>query len=551
MIESSFKGGTTVNAICSVRDPHHVRNPLATTQLTVGLDSYSDVTVAHRDFVSTGGGLAQFDEEGLVDIVDGPSSFRTIPALVVQHPSHLPKHCMLLMGVPQINDFDTQLDTHRKTRGLPLASYDPSIDFSADMRLQCHLSEKDLLVWAEHHIGTSVDTMQYTYLDVEYFDGFTPDELLQLRLVSERYQSVYDATKGGLPALANHPSVALNFKPGWKHVSVPVPRWGPGAIAVLTRWAQEMLDSGLYFKSKSPSASRPHIVRKTPTNAPKDVDIRKCGMRVCGDYRMPNEQLQKSFPSTANGTEELSKLPGYTFYWWTDRFSMYNAYSLEPGPSRELLAIHTPLGFLEPTRMVFGETNAGTVACAATPAIIRTLPDNAHLRTASYVDDHAQGSHTFADLIKGYTDFLSLCEIENWTLNATKTKVGFPSCPFFGFIADKTRTRLADKNLDPVRRMVPPCNLPELRKTLGVFVQSSRFIPHYAHVVRPLTALTRSDQGKPVPFIWNKEQQDSFDHVRNLLLDGIHLAPPRLPPTFPLWWGCVERRESIRHFPVQ
>jgi hypothetical protein len=201
---------------------------------------------------------------------------------------------------------------------------------------------------------------------------------------------------------------------------------------------------------------------------------------------MPNEQLQKSFPSTANGTDELSKLPGYSYYWYSDRFSMYNAYSLEPGPSREILAIHTPLGLLEPTRMVFGEMNAGTVACAATPAIIRTLPNNVHLRTASYVDDHAQVAHTFADLLQGYTDFLALCQQENWTLNATKTKVGFPSCPFFGFVVDKTGTRLADKNLDPVRRMVPPCNVPELRKTLDVFVQSSRFIPNYAHVARPL-----------------------------------------------------------------
>jgi hypothetical protein len=58
--------------------------------------------------------------------------------------------------------------------------------------------------------------------------------------------------------------------------------------------------------------------------------------------------------------------------------------------------------------MVFGEMNAGTVACAATPAILRTLPDSAYLRTAAYVDDQAQGSHTFADLIKGYTDFLAL-----------------------------------------------------------------------------------------------------------------------------------------------
>jgi hypothetical protein len=49
------------------------------------------------------------------------------------------------------------------------------------------------------------------------------------------------------------------------------------------------------------------------------------------------------------------------------------------------------------------------------------------------VDDHAQGSHTFADLLKGYTDFLALCERENWTLNAKKTFVGFPSIVFFGF----------------------------------------------------------------------------------------------------------------------
>ncbi len=142
----------------------------------------------------------------------------------------------------------------------------------------------------------------------------TADELRQLRAASAVYKRVYNAAKGALPALANHPPVTLNFKPGWKHVSVPVPKWGPGATAVLTRWAREMLDSGLYTTSKSPSASRPHIVRKTPPDAPKDVDIRQCGIRVCGNYRMPNDQLQKSFPSTANGTDELSKLPGYSLY---------------------------------------------------------------------------------------------------------------------------------------------------------------------------------------------------------------------------------------------
>ncbi len=32
-------------------------------------------------------------------------------------------------------------------------------------------------------------------------------------------------------------------------------------------------------------------------------------------------------------------------------------------------------------------------------------------------------------------------------------------------------------------------------------------------------------------FVWTAERQQSYDHIRNLLLDAIHLAPPdyRLP----------------------
>jgi hypothetical protein len=215
---------------------------------------------------------------------------------------------------------------------------------------------------------TVSDTVPYSYLDIDVNPALSPADLTRIRETNKRFQHVFDASQDALPTLADHPSVTLNFKPDWKHVSVPQPRWGPGATAVLTRWAEEMLASGLYEHSQSSSASRPHIVKKTPANSPKDVDITRCGLRVCGDYRRPNDQLLKSVPTTPNGIEVLAKLPGYKWYWSTDRFSMYNAFALAPGPSRQLLAIHTPLGLLEPTRMVFGEMNAGTVACSPTPS---------------------------------------------------------------------------------------------------------------------------------------------------------------------------------------
>jgi hypothetical protein len=211
---SSFQGG-----------PRNTRNPLSTRLLLVGLDSYSDVTVASRDIVynvhpvlehlSTGGGDTEYMEEGLVDIVDGPCSFRTIPALVATQPSHLPHNCLLLLGVPQLNDLDIKLDTHRTSRRLPLQSYDPTIDFSADTHLQCRMSEKDLLAWAEHHKDTPVGYTKYSHEDVIYsINTLSPDELTQLRDVSSTYKNVYDAAKGALPALAKHPPVTLTSKRG-------------------------------------------------------------------------------------------------------------------------------------------------------------------------------------------------------------------------------------------------------------------------------------------------------------------------------------------------
>ncbi len=260
--------------------------------------------------VHTGAGEASYSEEGLVDIVDGPLSFRTVPALIAQNPDQLPTSTHLLLGVPQINELDVKCDVHRKQRGLPLQSYDADSDFAFDTTLHCRMAEKDLLRWAECNPEQPVGGVQYSHHDVDINPDLPAAEYAALRQASADFPSVFDAAKGSLPALADNPPVDLNFKPTWKHVSVPIPKWGPGATAVLTRSAKEMLACGLYAKSKSPSASRPHIVRKPPPDAPKDVDIKDCGIRVCGDYRQANDQLDKSFPSTANGTDELAKLPG-------------------------------------------------------------------------------------------------------------------------------------------------------------------------------------------------------------------------------------------------
>ncbi len=79
------------------------------------------------------------------------------------------------------------------------------------------------------------------------------------------------------------------------------------------------------------------------------------------------------------------------------------------------------------------------------------------------------------------------------------------------------------KHLDPIRNLVPPSNVYELRRVLGLFVVSRKCIKDFAIITRPMTDMLK---GKPTSFAWGAEQQLAFDFVRDKLLAGVHLASP-------------------------
>ncbi len=117
-------------------------------------------------------------------------------------------------------------------------------------------------------------------------------------------------------------------------------------------------------------------------------------------------------------------------------------------------------------------------------------------------------ANDFEELLRNFTDFLAVCLEYNITLNTSKTKFGFPSAQFFGFKVDVKGTRLADKHVCPIRNMVPPTDISELRRTLGLFVVSRKYLRNYAQVTKPLTELLK---GKQPIFKWEIEQQEAYE----------------------------------------
>ncbi len=96
---------------------------------------------------------------------------------------------------------------------------------------------------------------------------------------------------------------------------------------------------------------------------------------------------------------------------------------------------------------------------------------------------------------------------------------------------NKQGSHLALKHLDPIRNLVPPADIHELRRVLGLFVVSRKYLQDYALLSRPMTEILK---GKLPTFRWGPEQQVAFDTICDRLLEGVHLAAPNFELPFHL-----------------
>ena len=506
---SSFTGGKALRATTTILPTGH-DEPL---EITVGVDTYSDITCALREVLSDvhsiqpdsvrgSSGSSTYREEGFLDVFSEGGTQR-VPALVAL-PSQLPTDTAALLGMPAIIDLGVVLDEQKLTPGAPLV---------------CHLGEKVLRAWWETHQDESVDTQPFDAASIDINPSLPARFRKRILDSISKFRNVFEGSASTLPKPFDTAPITLKFLPNAKPQSIPEPRWSFAYGKIVAKWAADGLANKSLELSKSAWASRPHIVLKPPSGqTARDADIKDCKPRVCGDYRLVNTQISKMVPNLPTGTHELERAAGHKFYFETDSVACYNSFQLAPGASREALAIWTPAGLVQPTVLPFGQKNSGTEAQGPYREAAK------HLKNVSnYVDDWLGYANTLDDLCAHWERLLQVCQQARITLNTTKTKIGYESADFFGFTASFEGTCLADKHLNPLRALVPPTDIPEVRRCLGLFVVSRKYVKNFAMLAKPLSDLLRGS--KPI-FSWGEKQQIAFDHLRDLLLGGIHLAAP-------------------------
>jgi hypothetical protein len=282
---TSFYGGRALRAVVHVLQEGETH----TYEYLCCLDSGFDLNMASRHLlhdvrgisnedISNCGDETTFNEEGVLKLLIS-GAIRCVPALVATE-AQLSYKCDVLLGVPGVGDLGAQLDDHRGKRAKPL---------------ECHVGEKALRNWLDANGAKNVAKVSFDVSEVQVNPEIPDAMQAKIRSLLDEYSDVFAGEQDSLPKPFAAEPVTLKFVDNPEPQSIPEPRWTHAQKQILlTAWAEEGLRNGFLELSTSRWASRPHIVMKTHAHTHKDlIDIGKCKLRVCEDYRRVNLQITK------------------------------------------------------------------------------------------------------------------------------------------------------------------------------------------------------------------------------------------------------------------
>ncbi|CAG2217767.1 unnamed protein product [Mytilus edulis] len=115
-------------------------------------------------------------------------------------------------------------------------------------------------------------------------------------------------------------------------------------------------------------------------------------------------------------------------------------------------------------------------------------------------------------------------------LGPKKCSFAQSSCIFLGHSISKEGVSPPPDRVQAIQEYPPPKNIKELRRLIGMLNWFRKFIPNFSAKYQPLTRLLKKGQF----FVWNVEQQSSFNDLKYALLNSKILAFPNYDLTFRL-----------------
>lgn len=340
---------------------------------------------------------------------------------------------------------------------------------------------------------------------VEYVQGhavLSKIEKMRLDAVIERNKQLAGTTFG-CTTRAEH--VIVTDSPPIKQRYYRV---SPVLQRCIDRELEDMLSKGIVEKSNSPWSSPVVMVRK------KDGSY-----RFCVDYRKLNAVTMRDSYPLPMVADTLDKLKDARYLSSLDIKSAYWQVPLAKD-SRQYTAFSVPnRGLYQFCRMPMGLHNSAATWQRLMDSILGPdLEPNVFV----YLDDVVIVTQTFEKHLSVLEEVFRRLREANLTISFEKCQFCRPQMRYLGYVVDKHGLHVDPDKVQAMLDIPSPKGVGDVRRILGTFSWYRRFVPDFASIVAPITALLK----KSTKFAWTNECESAFRLMKERLITAPVLSCP-------------------------
>ena len=355
-------------------------------------------------------------------------------------------------------------------------------------------------------------SVEYDFLhSLDFTDtSLTNPEIDQLQNLLIKYRACF-RTKSGRTNLTQHHIDTGNTKP----IKLRPYRVSPQRQQIISQQINQMLGDGIIEHASGPYA------------APITLQPKKDGsLRFCVDFRQLNSVTVRDVYPIPRIDETLDQLQMAKYFTSLDLKSGFWQIELDE-ESRPKTAFITHAGLFQFKVMPFGLTNAPATFQRLMDLVLGGLKWSCAL---VYLDDIIIYSPSFDSHLHHMESVLQRIQSSGLTLQISKCQFCKLKLRYLGHVVSQYGIEPDPEKIRAVRDYPIPVRLKDVRTFLGLTSYYRRFIKHYATIAEPLISLTRNAEHKP--FLWTTACQDSFQHLRQLLIEAPIISYPRFDQPF-------------------
>ena len=303
-------------------------------------------------------------------------------------------------------------------------------------------------------------------------------------------------------------------------------RLNPPMMEVVKKEVIKLLDCGVIYPiSDSKWVSPIQVVPKKSgvtvvKNAENELVPQRTvtGHRVCIDYRKLNATTRKDHFPLPFIDQMVERLAGHDYYCFLDGYSGYNQIAIAH-EDQEKTTFTCPFGTFAYRRMPFGLCNApGTFQ----RCMVSIFSDYIEKIIEVFMDDFSVFGKDFDNCLNNLELILKRCVDTNLVLNWEKCHFMVRQGIVLGHIISSKGIEVDKAKIDLVRYLPSPTSVREIRSFLGHAGFYRRFIKDFSTISRPLCRLLQ----KEMTFVFDRECQEAFDKLKELLTSAPIMMPP-------------------------